>query len=218
MQARRYKLVIFDWDGTLMDSIGRIVSSMQKAAEHAKVTVPDFDTTKSIIGLSLPVAVKTLFPEATPSEQQLISDTYKSQYVSGNDMPAPLFEGVDTLLNTLSKSGIKLAVATGKSRVGLERVLKDTGFTELFISTRCADECRSKPDPQMLEQILAELSIDSKDAVFIGDTIFDLQMATAAGMDSIGVTIGVANEEQLIKEKPKAIFNSIEELTSYLAQ
>lgn len=211
---RSYKLYIFDWDGTLMDSIARIVSSMQAAAQYSDFPMPTSEAVKDIIGLSLPVAVQTLFPSADEKTQQLIVDEYKRQYEKVNDTPSCLFSNVTNLLNQLKHQGKFLAIATGKGRNGLNKVLTSTQTVNYFDVTRCADETQSKPHPDMLYQIIDALSISPQDSVMIGDTGFDLAMANKANIDSIGVTMGVASEIELATHKPKKIVHSIDELMS----
>lgn len=207
-----YKVVIFDWDGTLMNSVDRIVSSMQAAAVHVGLTVPSNDAVKQIIGLSLPTALDVLFTDLSQTQIDAMIAQYKFQYMEGNDTPASLFEGAISLLESLKVQNRVLAVATGKGREGLDRVLETTQTKTFFTTTRCAGEMPSKPDPTMINSILAELNIEAKDAVMIGDTSHDLKMAQAAGVDSIGVSFGVHNESVLAQFHPKAIVHSITEL------
>lgn len=212
----KYQLVIFDWDGTVMDSIDRIVSSMQTAASMADKPVPSAEAVKNIIGLSLPVAIKKLFPQSSDVERNQIQDSYSEQYISGNSTPTPMFHGAVDLFEALLAAGIKLAVATGKSRAGLERVWLQSNCQHYFISSRCGSEVNSKPAPQMLTEILSETGCTADEAVMIGDTSIDMEMANNAGMDCIGVTMGVHGREVLSQYSPKVIVNSLCELRSYL--
>ncbi|MGV2873648.1 HAD-IA family hydrolase [Colwellia sp. E150_009] len=211
-----YKLVIFDWDGTLMDSVERIVSSMQSAAETVGLTIPSNDDVKQIIGLSLNVGLEKLFSAITPEQVEAMLVQYKYEYLEGDKTPTPLFDNAMTLLSTLKKSSKLLAVATGKGREGLNRVLQVSETNHLFNTTRCAGEMPSKPDPEMLHSILAELEVAPHEAVMIGDTSHDLAMAQNAGIDSIGVTFGVHNKQILQQYAPKAIVDSISELHTLL--
>jgi phosphoglycolate phosphatase len=211
-----YKLIIFDWDGTLMDSIGRIVSSMQAAAVHCSLIVPSNEQVKDIIGLSLPVALDILFPNNSDKEHQAMLTQYKYQYVEGDDTPTPLFDNALSLLTALKTNDKLLAVATGKGRQGLQRVFHSTNTEKFFHASRCAGEVLSKPAPDMLISLLEELAIAPEDALMIGDTSHDMQMAQSAGVDRIGITLGVHNREILNQYEPKAVVDSLDELQQLL--
>ncbi|MFQ3208894.1 MAG: phosphoglycolate phosphatase [Colwellia sp.] len=211
-----YKLVVFDWDGTLMDSIARIVSSMQAAAHHCQLTIPTESSVKDTIGLSLSKVLDILFPGASQRDITALLEQYKFQYVEGNRTPAPLFEHALLLLKALTDNDKLLAVATGKGREGLQRVFSTSQTEHFFHASRCADEAKSKPDPEMLLSLLAELSIAPEQAVMIGDTSYDMQMAQAAGIDRIGITLGVHGREILNKFQPIAIVDSLAELQQIL--
>ena len=213
---KNYKLVIFDWDGTLMDSVGRIVSSMQAAARTANLPIPSDLDAKQIIGLSLPKAIEILFPQRTEQQETFLLAQYKHQYIEVNTTPTPLFDNALNLLTRLKSTDKLLAVATGKGREGLQRVWKTTDTEQYFHTSRCADEAHSKPDPQMLQSLLAELNIEAEQAVMIGDTSHDLEMARRAGVDSIGITLGVHDKEVLSQYQPKAIVDSLFELETLL--
>lgn len=213
---QHYKLVIFDWDGTLMDSVDRIVSSMQSAAETVGLFIPSNDDVKQIIGLSLNVALERLFLGITADQIKDMLIQYKYQYIEGDKTPTPLFDNAMSLLLALKQEQKLLAVATGKGRDGLNRVLQISDTHHFFHTTRCAGEMRSKPDPEMLHSILAELSIGPHEALMIGDTSHDLEMARNAGVDSIGVTFGVHDANVLQQYAPKAIVDSISELHALL--
>jgi phosphoglycolate phosphatase len=211
-----YKLVVFDWDGTLMDSIARIVSSMQAAAHHCQLTIPTESSVKDTIGLSLSKVLDILFPGASQRDITALLEQYKFQYVEGNRTPAPLFEHALLLLKALTDNDKLLAVATGKGREGLQRVFSTSQTEHFFHASRCADEAKSKPDPEMLLSLLAELSIAPEQAVMVGDTSYDMQMAQAAGIDRIGITLGVHGREILNKFQPIAIVDSLAELQQIL--
>jgi phosphoglycolate phosphatase len=211
-----YKLIIFDWDGTLMDSVGRIVSSMQSAAAHCSLVVPTISEVKEIIGLSLPNAFETLFPMCNDEQYEAMSTQYKYQYVEGDKTPSPLFNNAIPLLKALKNESKLLAVATGKGRQGLQRVLQSTETEHFFNATRCAGEVLSKPDPEMILSLLDELSILPENALMIGDTSHDMKMAEAAGVDRIGITLGVHNREILNRYSPKVVVDSLEELQNIL--
>jgi len=211
-----YKLIIFDWDGTLMDSIGRIVSSMQTAAANCSLTVPSNEQVKEIIGLSLPIALNILFPKNNDKQNEAMLAQYKFQYVEGDDTPTPLFENALNLLAALKNNDKLLAVATGKGRQGLQRVFNITDTEKYFHASRCAGEVLSKPDPDMLLSLLDELAVFPEHALMIGDTSHDMQMAQSAGVDRIGITLGVHNREILNQYKPKAVVDSLAELQKLL--
>ena len=193
-------LVIFDWDGTLMDSIGLIVDSMHVAGEAHGFETTD-KAVKDIIGLSLMNGIEILYPYADESQTLAIQQTYAEYYIA-NSHCTPLFEPIEDMLQTLQEQGKKLAVATGKKRKGLDRVLDASDSRDYFVMIRCADESGSKPDPQMLTDILAYTQKEVSDAVFIGDSIYDIQMATKLGMTSIAVNYGTATSAELAEQNP----------------
>lgn len=210
---KQKSLIIFDWDGTLMDSIGLIVESMQHAADKHGLTVSD-EATRGIIGLSMQTAVATLFPDVPEHHAALVQD-YGAYYVK-HCHDDTLFAGIATLLNDLHAQGKTLAVATGKKRQGLARVLPQTGVEALFSVTRCADEAAGKPDPRMLHQILQATGKTVSDAVMVGDSVHDLRMAHAIGMDSIAVSYGCAAADTLAGEQPSALVDSVTALAALL--
>ena len=207
------KLVIFDWDGTLFDSVGQIVASLQFAAQQFQQPLTDADA-KSIIGLGLPEVAQRLFP-TVPDLHADILQAYSDHYVA-NSSGDSWFEGVAHMLADLQQQGVKLAVATGKSRKGLDRVLKQTNSLELFHATRAASETRSKPDPLMLAEILAETGIHAHEAIMVGDTSYDLEMALNIVMPSVGVSYGVHTSETLAKFNPLSIVNDVSSLHEFL--
>ena len=193
-------LIIFDWDGTLMDSIGLIVDSMHVAGETHGFKTTD-KAVKDIIGLSLMNGIKILYPQANDAQLLEIQQTYAEYYIA-NSHSTPLFEPIECMLQTLQQQSKTLAVATGKKRKGLDRVLDASDSHDYFAITRCADESGSKPDPQMLTDILDYTQQQVSDAVFIGDSIYDIQMATALGMTSIAVNYGTATSVELAEQNP----------------
>jgi len=213
---KNYALVIFDWDGTLMDSISRIVSSMQSAARSCDLVVPSQNEAKSIIGLSLAVGIKKLFPALSEEGLDKMLVQYKYQYLEGDTTPSPLFEHSLELLTALKNDQRILAVATGKARPGLQRIFDVTGTEHFFNASCCAGEVLSKPAPDMLLRILAELDMTADQAVMIGDTSYDMQMAKSAGIDRIGVTLGVDTRDVLNEYQPVAVVDSISELQQLL--
>lgn len=212
------KLIVFDWDGTLMDSQARIVACMQAAI--ADVELPELSASEIsyVIGLGLREAVTTLFPEASESDYAALTDRYRYHFLVGDKTPSPLFEGVSELLEQLLNRDYFLAVATGKARRGLDRVLEECGMTTLFHATRCADESFSKPHPQMLLDIMDELGVEPESTLMVGDTEFDLQMANNCRAHSVAVTYGVHEKQRLLDCQPLACLDSIEELQHWLLQ
>ena len=193
-------LIIFDWDGTLMDSIGLIVESMHVAGEaHGFMTTDK--AVKNIIGLSLMKGIEILYPQATDVQKLAIQQSYADYYIA-NSHRTPFFAPIENMLQTLQQQDRKLAVATGKKRKGLDRVLNASNSHHYFVMTRCADESGSKPDPQMLTDILQYTEQKISDAVFIGDSIYDIQMANSLGMTSIAVNYGTASSSELAAQQP----------------
>lgn len=193
-------LIIFDWDGTLMDSIGLIVESMHVAGEAHGFTTND-KAVKDIIGLSLITGIDILYPTATIEQKLAIQQSYSDYYIP-NSHRTPFFADIENMLQTLQNQGKQLAVATGKKRRGLERVLEASNSHDYFIVTRCADESGSKPDPQMLTEILEYTQQNINAAVYIGDSIYDIQMANKLGMTSIAVDYGTATNAELSAQQP----------------
>ncbi|WOT06561.1 HAD family hydrolase [Shewanella youngdeokensis] len=213
-----YELVIFDWDGTLMDSVSKIVNCMQQMASSLSLTIPTEKAVRDIIGLSMNEALSVLYPRLSPVHFESMLASYKQHYLSLNSTPSPLFEGCESLLNELSARDYRMAVATGKGRSGLNRVLSESGLGHHFESTRCADESKSKPHPDMLHALLDELKVKPAHALMVGDSIHDLNMANNAGIDSVGVSYGAHSHERLIEAKPKAIIHAPLQLLDVLSK
>ena len=209
------QLVIFDWDGTLYNSVGQIVKSLHFAAQQFQQPLTD-DAAKSIIGLGLPEVMQVLFPQV-PELHQGILESYSCHYAE-NSADDRWFDGVAALLQDLKQQGVLLAVATGKSRRGLDRVLNHTNSHDLFVTTRAASETKSKPDPCMLEEILAETGVAVEQAIMVGDTSYDLEMARNLGMKSIGVGYGVHTAELLAQFGPLNIVADVAALHDCLKQ
>lgn len=193
------ELIIFDWDGTLFDSVSQIVASLKFAAKQFNQPLSD-DDAKSIIGLGLPEVAQVLFPQV-PELHQAILQSYSAHYVE-HSVTDVWFDGVAEMLDDLKQQGIQLAVATGKSRKGLDRVLAQTNSAAMFVATRAASETKSKPDPLMLAEILAVTGVSAEQAIMVGDTTYDLEMALNIQMPSIGVRYGVHASAALQKFAP----------------
>ncbi|SEA31892.1 HAD-IA family hydrolase [Alkalimonas amylolytica] len=217
LDIERIELVIFDWDGTVMDSVGRIVSAMQTAAQLAELPVPSAHAVKQIIGLSLDLAFTTLFPTMTAAQHQRLFEHYREQYVERDPTPTPMFAGAEALFLHLRAQQKRLAVATGKARKGLDRIFAETGLAHYFAITRCADDAKSKPDPDMLLQILAETRLAPEQALMVGDTSHDMLMAQQAGIARIGVTHGVHGAGVLQQFQPLAIVDDLTQLQNLLS-
>ncbi|WP_193164370.1 HAD-IA family hydrolase [Microbulbifer hainanensis] len=205
-------LVILDWDGTVCNSEDRIVSCMLRAAERVGLPVLAPEVVGNIIGLGLPEAIASLFPETASDQRQQLRDLYSEEWLAARAEPLPLFDGVLATLDQLLGGGHQLAVATGKSRQGLNREFEEHGMADLFVASRCADETASKPHPLMLHQLLEETGCGLEKAVMVGDTVYDLEMAAAAGMASIGVSYGAHHPERLAALNPHAIIDHFSEL------
>lgn len=212
-----YELVIFDWDGTLMDSISKIVTCMQQMAQSLSITAPSELAIRDVIGLSMEEALKTLYPTLPSVDFEPMISSYKDHYLTLNTTPSPLFDGSEELLSQLSANHYRLAVATGKGRNGLNRVLAETGLGHHFESSRCADESKSKPNPDMIHELLDELKVNPNRALMVGDSLHDLNMANNAGIDAVGVSYGAHSESKLLLAKPKAIIHRPIELLNILA-
>ncbi len=211
-----YQLLIFDWDGTLMDSEARIVACMETAAEDLRLEKPDKDAIRDIIGLGLEEAIGRLFPDCHPKTRQRLAKRYRHHFLASDTTPAPLFAGVTTMLRDLKQRGHWLAVATGKGRAGLQKVLHDTGLEQMFLTTRCAGDTASKPNPQMLFELLEETGVEARQALMIGDTEYDLQMAQNASMTALAVGYGVHEKERLLRHEPIACVDDVAALHDWL--
>jgi phosphoglycolate phosphatase len=216
MNARAYELIVFDWDGTLMDSAAQIVHCFERAFADANVPSPGDQAIRHIIGLGLTEAVVALLPHADAATRTVVSDRYRGYFMALDTSALPLFTGVREGLQALLARGHLLAVATGKSRRGLDRVLANTGLAELFVATRCADEAYSKPHPQMLEDILDRTGMGASQAIMVGDTTYDLIMARTAGVAGLAVSYGVHSRHQLLAETPLACCDSFDEVHTWL--
>jgi len=217
---KRFPLLVFDWDGTLVDSIERIITSLQHASRQAADIHINETQARDVIGLSLNQAISKLHPELDAqlhaTKLKKIADVYRQHYLYENTVPAPLFTGTKELLGELRENGFTLAISTGKSRAGLEQSIEEHQVADYFATTRCASESKSKPHPEMLHEILDELKFTATQTLMIGDSVHDLKMANNANVKSIGVTYGVHDETILEKFNPLICLNDITELSDYL--
>lgn len=214
--TKQIRLLIFDWDGTLMDSADQIVHCMQLAAEECRITAPSREEVEAIIGLGLPEALEILFPQLNATRRHFIRGRYAWHFVAGTGGESRMFPGAREMLYQLKAKGYRMTVATGKSRMGLDRVLEKTGLQDFFHATRCADETISKPHPLMLEQLLEKFKAKPENALMIGDTTYDLEMAHRIGMPSVGVTYGVHKDADLLLFEPLQLLDDVPSLSKFL--
>lgn len=213
---RRFELVVFDWDGTLIDSAGAIAACIQAACRDLGLPVPDDERASHVIGLGLADALSYAVPSLPPSEYGRLVERYRIHFLA-RDPGLPLFPGTRPMLEALRGRGHALAIATGKSSAGLARALAQTGLESLFDATRCADQCASKPAPEMLLELMAELDTDPALTLMIGDTSHDLQMAANAGVAAVAVSYGAHAGDALAALEPLALVHSTAELAAWLA-
>lgn len=215
MARAQFDLIVFDWDGTLMDSTATIVKCIQAAARDLGLPVPDDKAASYVIGLGLNEAMQAAMPNLDTKYYPRMVERYRYHYLS-QDHDLTLFDGVREMLADLSQAGYFLAVATGKSRVGLNRALDAARLLSLFDATRCADETFSKPHPAMLQELTRELGQDMKRTVMIGDTTHDLQLAKNAGAAGIAVQYGAHPLHELSALDPLYSAGSVADLHSWL--
>ena len=211
-----WPVLVFDWDGTLVDSERHIVSCIAESAKVCDLPELSYDRMKSIIGLGMKEALYDLYPSISDAQIQLLREHYSKRFHQNEGAELSLFPGVADVLGSLQESGYRLAVATGKSRRGLDIAKEQTGLGAYFETERCADETRSKPHPQMLHELAEYFRVPESSMLMVGDTIFDLEMAARAGSASVGVSYGVHDTEELLKHNPKRIVDEIQELVGWL--
>lgn len=219
--SRPYELLVFDWDGTLADSAALIVSGMQEAIATLKLPAREDVQIRELIGLGFDDAVQRLFPELPFATLRADLEEYRRKLLAGGrhggPAEAPLFDGALPTLRMLREVGYRLAVATGKSRAGLERSLKHhPELRALLSSSRCADESAAKPDPAMLHELLEIEAVPPERALMIGDTEFDVLMARAAQMPAIGVSCGVHEQQRLREAGALDILRDVSGLGAWL--
>jgi phosphoglycolate phosphatase len=213
--GKRFELIVFDWDGTLMDSTGAIVASIQAAALDLGIQPPSDERANHIIGLGLIDALRHALPDLPVEQYQIVADRYRHHYLS-RDHDLLLFDGAAELIDELTGAGHLLAVATGKTRKGLDRAFEVTGLGQCFHASRCADECHSKPHPQMLEELMEEFGVGPDATLMIGDTTHDLLMARNAGVAALGVAYGAHPRETLEAEVPLYCAANVGQLAAWL--
>jgi phosphoglycolate phosphatase len=215
-EQRQYELLIFDWDGTLMDSEAHIVECLERAMRAVDMEPLPSSELRQVIGLGLEEAIAGILPQAPAPVRQQAVTAFREHFLSPHPTPSKLFPDLNEVLQTLRQQGYAMAVATGKSRRGLDKVMKQTGLGEYFSVSRCADETFSKPHPLMVEEILTDMNTSPQRALVIGDTEFDLQMAANAGVPAVGVSYGVHGIERLESASPLTILHRIAELPEWL--
>jgi phosphoglycolate phosphatase len=213
--ARNYELIVFDWDGTLMDSATAIVASIQAAAVDMGLAAPSDERARHVIGLGLHDALRYAVPELERGRHEEMADRYRYHYLL-RDQELTLFEGIGELVRELAAAGYMLGVATGKSRQGLERALEVGRLQALFHGTRCGDECHSKPHPQMLEELMAEFGVTPDATLMIGDTTHDVEMAHNAGVSAVAVAYGAHPRQELESRSPLGCADTVSELAQWL--
>ena len=213
---RRLRLVVFDWDGTLMDSVGSIVACTQAAVADLGWGPVSSESIRGSVGLGLREAMLSLLPAAQHGDYERLLERYRAHWLGGLREQPFLFPGVEPMLARLEAAGLLLAVATGKSRRGLDHALEQSSLAGRFHATRTADEALSKPHPQMLLDILAELGVGAGEAVVVGDTTYDLDMARNAGTAAVAVLSGTQPREELARSGPLALLDRVAELPAWL--
>ena len=215
MTSRQFDLLIFDWDGTLMDSTAAIAESIRCACTDLGLRVPSTDQARHIIGLGLAEALHTLLPELLPQDYPRLVARYRHHFL-GQDHRLPLFDGVTETIKALHAAGFWMTVATGKSRKGLERAFDQSGLRGYFHASRCADEGFSKPHPGMVQTLMNDCGVSVERTLMIGDTSHDLQMALNAGVASVGVTYGAHGAETLTPCQPLYLAHDFKDLAAWL--
>lgn len=213
--GKRYDLIVFDWDGTVMDSTAVIAGSIQAACRDLDLPVPNDEDARHVIGLGLGQALRHAVPAAPESMYEPLAERYRHHFLA-QDQAIPLFEGARETIAELHGAGYRLGVATGKSRAGLERVLDASGLRAYFHATRTADQTFSKPHPAMLLELMDELAVDADRTLMIGDTTHDLLLAQNAGVDVVAVAYGAHPPEQLRELDPLALVGDFAELRAWL--
>jgi len=213
---RRYRLLVFDWDGTLADSTEIIAEALRGACADVGEPVPDPVSARYVIGLGLRDALAHVAPGLPPERYPELSEHYRRRFLA-RDPEIALFAGARDLLDDLASAGYLLAVATGKTRVGLDRAMAANGLAGRFHATRCADESRPKPHPEMLHHLMGALEVEARSTLMIGDTTHDLELARAAGAEAVAVAYGAHPHEGLARLAPRATVHSVTELRAWLA-
>jgi phosphoglycolate phosphatase len=214
---KRFELLVFDWDGTLMDSAAAIVASIQESCRDLGLPVPERERAAHVIGLGLKDALSYAVPELPPQDYGKLAERYRHHFLA-RDPVIEMFPGMREMLAELRQRGYRLAVATGKSRAGLDRVLEAQQLKPYFDSSRCADETHPKPHPAMLQELMQELATAPDATLMIGDTAHDLQMAQSARVPALAVSYGAHPKDSLAAFQPLACIDTPQELAPWLAR
>lgn len=209
-----YRLLVFDWDGTIIDSASAIAECIREASRQLGLEVPEFERARHVIGLGLHDAMRIVVPALPAPRYPEFVASYREHFLARKDS-MQLFAGMRELLEELSGRHL-LAVATGKSRRGLDRDIEFHGLRPLFAASRCADETQPKPHPAMLRELMEELAVQNDASLMIGDTSHDMEMARAAGVASLAVTYGAHPEDGLRACGPLGCFSTVEALQAWL--
>ncbi|MCQ9616898.1 HAD-IA family hydrolase [Paenalcaligenes niemegkensis] len=217
MSTKRYNAVIFDWDGTVMDSTHSIATAIRLASGDLGLEVPSMTLASWVIGLSLESALYRAVPDLGAEQMPLFLERYRHHFLQ-RDPHIKLFDGMLDFMNELKARKVVLTVATGKSRVGLDRVLQNVNLGTYFAATRCADETQGKPHPRMLYELIEELSLTPANVLMVGDTTHDIVMATSAGLDSLAVTYGAHDPKTLSSAEPTYMVDSVAAMRELILQ
>lgn len=212
---RRFRLLIFDWDGTLADSTGVIAASLQQACADLGLTVPTEREARHVIGLGLADALKLVAPDLPRARHSELAMRYRAHFLL-RDPEIPLYAGAVQLLRDLRAAGYRLAIATGKTRRGLDRALTQHDLQQWFEHTRCADESPPKPDPDMLNCIMRAAGAAREQVLMIGDTSHDIELARNAGVAALAVSYGAHERDDLMRHEGVPVVHSVEELAGWL--
>lgn len=216
LRKKKYSLVIFDWDGTLVDSVPNIVSALKLAAGDFGLPLLSDVSYRNIIGLSLGPALLQLYPHLDDSGLGGLRESYKDHHLRLERQASKPFSGVVNGLSALNDAGMLMAVATGKRRAGLQRSMAANGYQDFFHASRTADDAQSKPHPDMLEQLLKELEVPADQALMVGDSSFDMGMAKSAGIDGVAVTYGAQSRKELESWQPVMVADQFDEFIHWL--
>lgn len=210
------RFVVFDWDGTLMDSEAQIVHCLHASIADLSLEPMSDDTVRNVIGLGLREAIDMLVPGRDDAFHRAFVEAYREHWFAHEG--SSLFAGAREVLERIRENGLKLGIATGKARRGLLRVLEQTGLSDSFDATRCADETASKPHPQMLLELMQELGVAPHQTLMVGDTEYDMEMATNAGAGKVAVRSGVHSEDRLQRHEPLVCLDRVTELPTWMTE
>ncbi len=211
------ELIVFDWDGTLMDSQARIVNCLRTTLQDMALAERNDAQLSDVIGLGFREALNSLYPDENDQFHIEFVDRYREYFLQEDKTPSVLFAGATELLESLNRQDYFIAIATGKGRHGLDIALKENEVEHHFHASRCADESRSKPHPQMLEELMDFFAVEPEQTLMIGDTEYDLEMANNAKVQSLAVSHGVHEQTRLEKFNPLTCVSNINELDSWLS-